>query len=586
MENVEIAAKLDETADLLELTEASPFRARAYRNAARVIEDYREPVAHLVERGDELTRLPSIGADMAKHLTEIVQTGTLKMLERLLEKVPRSLIAVTRVPNVGPKRARLFWETLGITSIDELELAAREGKVAQLERMGKKTQDKIVRSIEEFRRHTGRMPLADAEAVVKPLVAYLEETEGLERLEVAGSYRRRKETVGDLDVLVQAADPHLVMQRLVDYPKVKDVLAHGETKSSVVLWNDLQVDMRILPEESFGAGLLYFTGSKEHNIKLRQRAVERSWKLSEYGLFAGGEANRPTSGRRLAGRTEADVYEALGLTWVAPELREDRGELVLAERGALPDLVSSWDLRGDLQMHSRWSDGKNTIEEMLLACKDRGYDYFALTDHSKALAMTGGLDENKVREQWEEIRELQAQHEEIRILRSLEVDILKDGSLDMPDEILAGLDLVVISIHSAFDLPEAEQTERLIRALSHPRVNILAHPTGRIINRRHPIQFDLQEVFACARENNVALEMNGGPSRLDLNDILAIRAQEAGVKLVISSDAHHRDQLEWVCYGIDQARRAQLGKEQILNTLPLPEFAQALGLHLEGLELA
>jgi DNA polymerase (family 10) len=407
----------------------------------------------------------------------------------------------------------------------------------------------------------------------------------VEDVQVAGSYRRRRETIGDIDLLVMSSDPAAVIEHFLSYGPIRDVIKEGENGASVHLANDLQVDMRVLDGDTFGAALVYFTGSKEHNIELRQRALERGLSVSEYGVFElageGEESVTSTTGRelgkRVAGRTEEEVYAILELPWIPPEMREHRGEIAAAAEGRLPELIALDDIRGDLQMHSTWSDGKHSIEEMLEACAARGYEYFALTDHSQALAMTGGLDAAKLARQLDEIDGIASRHPEIRFLRSMEVDILADGSLDMDDESLERLDLVVISIHSKFDLTRAQQTKRMTRAIEHPLTDIVGHPTGRIIGRRDPIELDLAEVLDCAAENHVAMELNAHPNRLDLRDTELMEAKKRGVPIVISTDAHHVDELGLMVYGVEQARRAWLTPDDVLNARPPDELLKVLG---------
>jgi len=580
-DNAEIARILEEAADLLEVRGANPFRVRAYRNAARTVADSPRTVSKLVEEGANLADLPSIGGDLAAQIEAFVRTRRLPALEEVCAEVPRSIGDVMRIPGIGPKKARALWKELGVVDVDSLEEAARGGRVAGLAGFGAKTQEKILSGIEAWRRHVSRFRLVDADRVVRAFVEHLEGAPGIERVVAAGSYRRRRETVGDLDLLAVAEEAGPVMERFVGFGRVARVDAAGETKGSVVLESGLQVDLRIVPRESYGAALCYFTGSKAHNVKLRGRAIARGLRVSEYGVFRAGKegarAGDEVTGERIAGGEEEEVYDALGLPWIAPELREDRGEIEAAEAGTLPELIRLEDVRGDLQMHSTWSDGRNSIEEMLEACEACGYEYFALTDHSGSLAVTGGLDEVRLREQWTEIDEIRAKRRGIRILRSLEVDILEDGSLDLSDAMLEGLDLVVVSVHSRFGLPAAKQTERILRAIRHPAVDILAHPTGRLINEREPYVFDLDEVLRCAADHGVAVELNANPSRLDLKDTDLMRACELGVKIVISTDAHRARDLSHMEYGIEQARRAWLGPEQVLNTLPLPEFLAHLG---------
>jgi DNA polymerase (family 10) len=586
MENIEIAATLDEMADLLEIKGGeNPFRIRAYRNAVLTVQDHATPLRALVERGDDLTELPAIGADLAGHITELVRTGRLTRLDELAAEIPRSLVTLTRLPGVGPKRARKLWDELDVTTIDELEAAAKAGDVAELAGFGEKTQTKILAAIERYRKRQGRYRLNEADVLVAPLLEWLRRSKAVEDVQVAGSYRRRRETIGDIDLLVMSSDPAAVIEHFLSYGPIRDVIKEGENGASVHLANDLQVDMRVLDGDTFGAALVYFTGSKEHNIELRQRALERGLSVSEYGVFElageGEESVTSTTGRelgkRVAGRTEEEVYAILELPWIPPEMREHRGEIAAAAEGRLPELIALDDIRGDLQMHSTWSDGKHSIEEMLEACAARGYEYFALTDHSQALAMTGGLDAAKLARQLDEIDGIASRHPEIRFLRSMEVDILADGSLDMDDESLERLDLVVISIHSKFDLTRAQQTKRMTRAIEHPLTDIVGHPTGRIIGRRDPIELDLAEVLDCAAENHVAMELNAHPNRLDLRDTELMEAKKRGVPIVISTDAHHVDELGLMVYGVEQARRAWLTPDDVLNARPPDELLKVLG---------
>jgi DNA polymerase (family 10) len=573
LNNAEIAQVLEEVADVLEIQNENTFRVRAYRNAARTIEVQTAPLSRLVEEGSPLTDLPGIGKEMANHIKEMVETGTLGFRDRLLAEIPRSLIELVHLPGVGPKKARKLWDEIKICSVEELEEAAKAGRIAGVAGFGAKTQEKILAGIQEWRQHTSRMLLIEAERFVEPLVGYLRAIPEVERLEVAGSYRRRRETVGDIDLLAIATVPGPVMEAFLHYPQVAKVLAAGDTKSSINLGSGLQVDLRVVPPDCYGAALVYFTGSKEHNVKLRRRAVEQGLRISEYGVFRVHEDAREEF---VAGREEADVYASVGLPWISPEMREDRGEIETAVRGPLPRLIETADMRGDLHMHSIWSDGRQTIEEMVEGCAARGYEYMVISDHSKVLAMTNGLDAYRLREQWKEIEEVRARHPEIRILRSMEVDILADGSLDLEDEMLAGLDLVLVSLHSRFDLPEAQQTERVLRALEHPEVNVFCHPTARIINRRKGAEMDLDLVLRRAAELGVALELNSSPNRLDLRDDHLRLARELGCRFVINTDSHRIAELDLMRYGIDQARRAGLEPRHVLNTLPYEEFRRAI----------
>ena len=576
MENVEIAERLSEVADLLEIQEANPFRVRAYRNAVRTIEGLTRSLADMVEEGEDLTELSGIGEDISGYITEMVETGEFELLRELHDEVPPTVADLLDLEGIGPKKAKKLWEELDIETVDDLEDALDEGRVVELEGFGEKTAEKLRQAIEDFRKHRERFRLGDADRWVEPLLEYMRGAPGVEELDVAGSYRRRKETVGDIDLLVVCDDAGPVMEHFTSYDLVERVTEAGETRGSVVLRPGLQVDLRILPGESYGAALQYFTGSLEHNVKLRKRALDDGLRVSEYGVFEIPEGvdpdeMEPGEGERVAGETEEGVYEALGLVWIPPELREDRGEIEAAGEDDLPDLVELSDVRGDLQMHSTWSDGKNTIETMARACQERGYEYMAITDHSRRVSVAGGLDEDELEEQWREIDGIE-EDLEIEILRSLEVDILKDGSLDLDDEHLEQLDLVLVSVHSYMDLDEAEQTERIVTAVSHPAVHVLAHPTGRRINERQPYDLDVEEVLEAAREHDVAVELNANPERLDLSDRHVFRARELGVPVVISTDAHSTDNLRYMEYGVAQARRAWLEPDDVLNTRSLSEL--------------
>lgn len=580
MDNPEIARTLEEVADILEIQNANPFRIRAYRNAVRTVETVTVPLRRWVEEGRALTDLPGIGKEMANHIKEMVETGTLGFRDELLAEVPRSLIELMRLPGLGPKKARRVWDELQIGSVDELEAAAKEGRIAALPGFGAKSQEKILAGIADYRQQGSRFLLNEAERSVEPLLAYLREAPEVERLEVAGSYRRRKETIGDIDLLAIASRPVPVMERFRGYAQVDKILMAGDTRSTVVLGSGLQVDLRVVPAECYGAALVYFTGSKEHNVKLRRRAVERGLRISEYGVFRiqarVHEEGSESEGECIGGSEEAEVYATVGLAWIPPELREDHGEIELAAAGRLPRLIRVEDLRGDLHMHSTWSDGRNSIEEMVEACAARGYEYMVISDHSKSLAMTGGLDAYRLREQWKEIDEVRARHPEIRVLRSMEVDILGDGSLDLEDEMLAGLDLVLVSLHSRLDLPLVQQTDRVLKALEHRQVNIFCHPTARLINRRKPAELDLEVILRRAAELGVALELNCSPNRLDLKDTHLRLARELGCKIVIDTDSHRTRELDLMRYGVDQARRAGLGPGDVLNTRGFEDFWTAI----------
>jgi len=571
--NAAVATRLARLADLLEIEGANAFRVRAYRAAAETIEAHPEAIADLLARGGDLTGLKGVGKDLAAAIAALFEGGEIPALREATARVPAGLLDVVRVPGVGPKRTATLWRELGVTSLDDLDRAARAGRVAGLAGFGEKTQAKVLAGVAQVRRHGGRSRLGDAEAALAPLLRSVRAAPGVERVEVAGSLRRGRATVGDVDLLAVAERPAAAMAALREHPDVAEVLGSGDTKTSVRLEGDLQVDLRVVPAASFGAAWQYFTGSKAHNVALRQRAVDRGLRLSEYGLFRGGEGDHPERGERLAGADEEGVYRALGLAWIPPELREDRGEIAAAAEGRLPRLLEASDVRGDLHLHSDWSDGTASIRAMRAACAERGYAYLAITDHSQALRMTGGLDPAKLARQWAEFDEIAAEdaaHPDgggrPRLLRGLEVDVLKDGRLDLDDEWLARLDLVVVSVHSHLDLPEAQQTERVVRALQHPEVNVLGHPTGRLLGSREGMALDLDAVFEAAAAHGVAVECNASSQRLDLGDVELMRAVAAGCRVVIDTDAHAPAGLDDMRYGVATARRAWLGRAQVVNT--------------------
>lgn len=566
MENSKIAGIFNEIADLLDIRGENPFRIRSYRAAGRTIEDLPENLAGMLEEGRDPAELPGIGKDLADKIAEIVKSGRLKFLDDLKKKLPPGLPELLRLEGVGPKKVKLFYEEAGIDSIESLYEAARAGRIRGLARMGEKSEAKIVRAIENYRKTAGRFRLdvgvAHAEAILGSLKSAADE------LFPAGSLRRRRETVGDLDILAVSRDVPGLMQRFANLPETAAVLAQGHTRSAIRLENGLQVDLRVMEKKEFGAALLYFTGSKAHNIALRRRAREMGLKVSEYGIFRGEQ--------RVAGRTEEECYRALGLPWIPPELRENRGEIEAAEKGRLPRLVELKAIRGDLQMHSTASDGKESVLEMARAAKKRGYLYIAITDHSRAVRVAGGLDEKELAEHLQEIEKAGEECPGIRILKGVEVDILADGSLDLEDYILKECEVVVASIHYSFNLPPQEMTRRIVRGLKNPHVNIFGHPTGRILLQREPYSFDFEEVVKAASGEGVALEINAHPARLDLNDVLARRAKEMGARLAIDTDAHSSRQLDLMSYGVFTARRAWLEKEDVINTYPRKKLLGAL----------
>jgi DNA polymerase (family 10) len=570
LDNPAVARTLGEIADLLELKGENPFKIRAYRSAADSIAASAESVAGLDAKG--LQQWPGIGKDLSARIVEICQTGTCAIHQELIASFPATLLDLLRLQGVGPKTVALLYGELRIASLEDLEAAARAGRLRELKGMGPRKEQLLLRALEERKQHANRHLLADTANTAAALVDYLTAQLPGISFEIVGSVRRGTDTCGDIDILALGADPH-VMAVFVAYPLVERVLGHGETKSSVLIRGGFQADLRLVAPESRGAALQYFTGSKSHNIALRDRALERGLRLNEYGLF------RASDEFRLAGETEESIYEALDMAWVPPELREHRGEFDLAIARALPSLIEPTDLRGDLHMHTTETDGKDDLETMVLAARDAGLDYIAITDHSKALAMANGLDEVRALAHAARIREIGQRIDGIDVLAGIECDILPDGRLDLADDCLAQLDIVVVSVHSAHRQEEAEMTDRLLRAIEHPWVDILAHPTGRLLLRREPSKLNLDVVARAAASHGVALEINCLPDRLDLSDVNARLVRERGVKLVISSDAHSRQALTTKRWGVMVARRAGATKDDVLNTLPLEQFRQSLRRH-------
>jgi len=556
--NSDVTAVLSTLADLLEIDGANAFRVRAYREAARTIDGLPRNVAEMVGGDRDLSELPGIGKSMVEKIEEIVETGSLEQLEKLKKKVPGELSELLTLPGLGPKRVKALHDKLGIEDRDDLAAAARDGRVRELEGLGKKTEEKILDELEKRRDGEKRLQLTEVEDVAETLVEYLRGVEGVKQAVIAGSYRRRKETVGDLDILVTCKRGSPVMDRFVEYDEVEEVVSQGSTRSAVRLRSDLQVDLRVVAEVSYGAALHYFTGSKAHNIAVRKIGVGKKLKINEYGVFRGE--------RRVAGRTEEEVYEQVNLPYIEPEMREDRGEIDAARKGKLPKLITREDLRGDLHSHTKATDGKYTLEEMAEAAKERGYDYLAITEHSKRLTVARGLDEKRLRRQIGQIDKLNEKLDGVRLLKGIEVDILEDGSLDLDDEVLAELDVAVCSIHSKFDLPADKQTERVIRAMDNPHFHILAHPTGRMLGQRGPHGLDVERAMEAALERGCFLELNAQPERLDLSDTHCKLAKDMGLKLALSTDAHSTSGLDYIRYGIDQARRGWLEPGDVINT--------------------
>ncbi len=566
MTNAEIARIFTTIATGLELDGGNPFRIRAYHEAARVVESHPEPMASLATTEGRLEAIRGIGKDLAQKIRDIVTTGTTAILDEIVAKYPREVLALTEIPGLGPKRVRVLFDILGVRNRDDLERAARAGKVRELPKFGETVEQNVLKALAATSGapEAPRLLLAGAWVTAHVLADHVRAVPGVRQVEVAGSFRRRRETVGDLDLVVAGGDGDQVMDAFASHPYVMDVIARGPTKCSVRIASGLQVDLRIVPPESFGAALLYFTGSKAHNIALRKLAIDKGWSLNEYGLTEGE--------RVVAGRTEQDVYAALGLAFIPPEMREALGEIELAAANALPRLVEKGDLRADLHMHTDRSDGTEPLAEMVRAARDRGYEYVAITDHSKALGMTNGFDAARVRQSVEEMKAVRREVPGIAVLHGLEVDILADGSLDLDDDSLGLLDWVIVSLHSQLAQAPDVMTARVLRAIDHPAVHAMGHPTGRKIGAREPARFDVERVFERAAERGVAMEINGQPDRLDLSDVHARLAREKGVRFVLDTDAHGIPSLDYIDYAVFNARRAWLTKEHVLNALPFTKF--------------
>jgi DNA polymerase (family 10) len=556
--NTEIADIFEQLADLLEIRAENPFRVRAYRNAARVIRGHGRSLSELVEAGADLSELPGIGKDLAGKIATIVRKGSLPLLVQLRAKVPPALLAMTRVEGLGPKRARALYGALRIRSLEDLVRAARSGRIREITGFGAKTEKLIEQRAARATTAERRMKLADAEEIAEPLAEYLRKAPGVKELAVAGSYRRRRETVGDLDIVVSAIRGTRVMDRFVHYEDVTEVVSQGTTRATVRLHDGLQVDLRVVPPASYGAALYYFTGSKAHNIAVRRMAVARGLKLNEYGIFRSEE--------RIGGSREKDVFDAVGLPVIPPELREDRGEIEAARKKRLPTLVELDDIHGDLHCHTRATDGHDTIEAMARAAAELGYEYVSINDHTKRVTMAHGQDRRRLLAQLRAIDKVNAKLDGIVVLKSAEVDILEDGRLDLPDEVLKELDFTVCAIHYGLHRSRAQQTGRILRAMDNRYFTILAHPTGRLINAREPYDIDLERVIEGARERGRILELNAHPDRLDLDDRACRMAKEAGVRIAISTDAHRTADLRYMRFGVGQARRGWLEPADVVNT--------------------
>lgn len=569
MRNVEFALIFREISLYLEM-QGVQFKPRAYEKVAYTIEAMEEPLVEIYKRGGikALREVPGVGEAIAEKIEEIIQTGKLTYYEELRKKIPVDIRALTAIEGVGPKMVKVLYEKLEVKDVSDLERVAHNGKIRGLPHFGEKMEQKILRGIEFLKQGSGRVALGAALPLILEIHGRLRELSDVDEVEVAGSIRRRKETVGDADILAISSRPEKVMDFFVSMPEVAHVLGKGKTKAMIKLKNGLDVDLRVVPEESFGAAFNYFTGSKDHNVALRRIAQEKGLKLNEYGLFRGSQ--------RIAGKTEEEIYKVLGLSFIPPEIREDQGEIEAAKKGEIPDLVGYQDLRGDLQIQTTWTDGANSIEEMAKEARRLGLEYIAITDHTKGLAMTGGSDEKKLLRQMATIEKINRSLKGITVLKGAEVNINKDGSLDIKDEVLAELDVVGIAVHSHFNLPRREMTERIKRAMRNPNADILFHPTGRVIQKREPYDVDMDEIIRTAKETGTVLEVDAYPDRLDLKDEHVRKAIEAGVKLVIDSDAHSVNHMRFLEFGVAQARRGWARKNDILNTLPEKDFIRSL----------
>jgi len=576
MDNKAIAGLLYETADLLEIDGQDPFRIRSYRNAAQAIENLSQQVSELVSEPKKLLQVPGIGKGMLINLQEISKEGRLTLHGELLTKYKPSMLELLKIQGLGPKTIALIWSAYQIADLEGVERLAREGKIRELPRMGEKQEQKLLKAIEDYRRIAGRFLLDAAEIQANKLIEHLNRFNGIDKITPAGSLRRGRETVGDLDVLVTGrccvndAERENLIEHVTGLPGLMEVIARGDNKVSFRMRSGMQVDVRTLSPDSFGAAMQYFTGSKSHNVALRQRALKMGFTLSEYSL-AQLDSQKP-----VAGKTEEEIYAKLKLDYIPPEMRENQGEIEAAEKHTLPQLIKEKDLQGDVHMHTVETDGRCTIEEMAEAARARGYKYMAITDHSKNLAFANGLDDKRALEHIQRIRKANEKIDGIKVFAGTEVDILGDGELDLSDSVLAEMDIVIASVHSQFNQEPAKMTDRLVKAIENPNTSVIGHPTGRILLRRDAYPFDMEAVLKAAVKHRVAMELNSYPDRLDLNDRHLRIAKERGVKIVINTDAHHTSHMEKIRYGVLQARRAWLTKDDVLNTLPVQKFAEAM----------
>lgn len=587
--NAYIAQVFNKIGDLLEIEGENRFRIRAYRNAAMTVENLSHNLSDMVKNGEDLTELPGIGKDLAQKITDIVKGKKIELLERLEKEFPPELSKLMTVPGLGPKKVKILYDALNIKSFEDLTKAAQEKKISKLPSFSEKIEEHILNEVKKIKTQYNRINIATADQYALGFVEYLKQDKNIINIQIAGSYRRRQETIGDIDILVTcdkiegwvnggkySPQPSLkqnksmwgVMERFVTYMEVAEILSKGQTRSSVILKSGIQVDIRVVSDKSYGAALHYFTGSKAHNIEIRKLAIKHGWKVNEYGLFDGEKL--------IAGKTEEEIYNKLGLTYIEPELRENRGELEAAAKGRLPELIELKDIKGDLHVHTNATDGHNSLEEMVEAAQERGYEYIANTEHSKHVTIARGLDEKALAEHIKRVDKLNSKLNNFTILKGIELDILEDGSLDLSDSILKELDLRVCAIHYKFNLTRQQQTDRILRAMDSPYFNIFAHPTCRLINQRDPIDIDMEKIMKKAKENNCVMELDAHPSRLDLNDVYLKAAKDMGIKIAISTDSHNVGGYDAIFYGIGQARRGWLEAKDAINTRSLSELKKLL----------
>ena len=567
MNNQDIANIFYRIAEILEIQGENPFKIRAYIKAAQTVESYTRELSEIKDT-EELKELPGIGEKITLKIKEIIETGKLEMYEKLKKSEFASLIALLDVPGMGPKHVRLVYDKLGVKTIEQLEKAARRGKLRDLPGLGEKTEKNILKGIEQDRRHKERYPLGVILPKAEFIISELKKVKAVKDVSLGGSLRRMKETIGDVDILVSSSKPKKVSATFIKLSEVKNVLSKGSTKSSVATKDGFQMDLRVVKPESYGAALHYFTGSKAHNIRIRSLGVERGLKINEYGVYKGKKS--------IGGKTEEEIFKSVGLPFIPPELREDWGEIEAAQKGKLPHLVELKDIRGDLHVHSNWTDSRSTIEEMAKAAQKFGYQYIALCDHSPTIGIINGLTPERIKKRKQEIDELNRKLKGFFVLNGAEVDIRSNGKMDFEDEILKELDIVIGAVHTKFTQPKEEMTKRIIQAIENPYVHIIAHPTGRLIGKRDPYEVDIDKILDAAKANGKIMELNAYPDRLDLNDLHCRKAKEKGVKIAISTDSHWTEHLSWIRYGIATARRGWLEPEDVINTLPLEKLTTVL----------